>query len=166
VLDRLGRELYERVREDAGAHAPGEADDRRDDGAEQHASDRRRRRQHERSADEAHHRLAAAPAREQRQRVADHRGRDRRPGAPPAAGDPAREARRERLGAVARERRPGAPRAELRERVPGARVAVAGPVQIHAVAPRDDRGHRDRAEQVADHHRRDVLHTCPSPPST
>ena len=47
------------------------------------------------------------------------------------------------------ERRPRPPRAELLERVPRPRVAVARPPQVDAVPPRDQQRDRDRTEQVA-----------------
>jgi hypothetical protein len=165
VLERVGRELRQREREHAGAGAPREAAHSGDDRAEQHARDRRERRQDEGAADEAHHRLAAAAASEDGGCVARHGGRHAGPRCPPAADGQSYQPGRERLGAVAREGRPSPPGAELLKRVPGAGVAVAGPVQVDSVAARDDRGDWYRPEQVTRHHRDDVLHTCPSPPS-
>ena len=48
--------------------------------------------------------------------------------------------------------------AELLERVPGAGVAVAGAVEVDAVAAGDEQRHGHRAEQVARDNRYDVLH--------
>ena len=93
------------------------------------------------AADEAHHGLAAPSG----VAAAGRRARPSRPPRPPRrASSPEQEVRGgrdrdQRLQAVADERRPRAAGAEVLERVPGARVAVAGAVQIDAVAARDER---------------------------
>jgi hypothetical protein len=74
--------------------------------------------------------------------------------------------RHERLQAVAGECGPRAARAELLERVPRPGVAVAGPVQVDAVAAGDERGDGYRPQQITHQRRNDVLHSCRSPPFT
>ena len=138
-------------REHAGAGAPLEARGEADRDAEDEAEAGGERRQGERAAHEGHHRLAAAEAGEQRERVAEHRAGDAGERAPPAGEQVPGQAGDERLGRVAGEHRRGAAGAELLERVPRARVPVAGAAQVDAVAPGDEQRDRDRAEQVAQH---------------
>jgi len=85
------------------------------------------------------------------QRVAHHRGGDRRVGGPDVAEQVPGDAGEQPLEPVTKERRQRAARPELVERVPRTGVPVADGQQVDAVPPRDEQGDRDRAEQVPDH---------------
>ncbi|CAA9535188.1 MAG: hypothetical protein AVDCRST_MAG30-4159 [uncultured Solirubrobacteraceae bacterium] len=120
-----------------------------DEPAEREGGEGGERREGEGAADEAHHRLAAPEPREDREGVPDHRGGDRRERDPVAADREPDQPGGQRLGGVPEERGRRAARPEVLERVPSARVAVADGAQVDPVAPRDEQGDRDRAEQVA-----------------
>ena len=167
VRDRVGRELDEGEREDARAGAPLEGEDERRREAEGEADSRGPRAR----ARARRRRRSSPPCRRGSRCRAGTRGRSSprpRPAKPPH--QPARAIPRSAatrpFAASPEEGGERAAGAELLERVPGTGVAVAGREEVDAVAPGDQQRDRDRTEHVAQDGCYDVLHRCPSPPST
>jgi len=85
--------------------------------------------------------------------VTEHRRRHGHVGHAHAAEPQPDQAGQQALETVPDEGRPGAPAAERLERVPGAGIAVADLVEVHAVELGEVQRHRDRPEGVADNQR-------------